>query len=121
MKIYAKCPPTKCDYLTTGKDYEVLDEEGNLFHITDNVGDLVKENWINGIHAGGKWERIVRYDAGDDTLTVRDRFAMAALNGMLAHPKRYIPRIHDVGMHWHQAISKEAGEIADAMMEARKK
>lgn len=49
----------------------------------------------------------------------RDKLARAALNGMLAHPTRYKPRPSDAGMHWHDAISKEAYEIADAMLKAR--
>lgn len=47
----------------------------------------------------------------------RDEFATSALNGMLAHPKRYQSRTP--GENWHDAIAKEAYEIADAMMRAR--
>lgn len=51
----------------------------------------------------------------------RDEFAAAALNGMLAHTTRYKPRHTDCELHWHQAIAKEAYEIADAMVAERAK
>lgn len=51
---------------------------------------------------------------------LRDHFTMAALTGMLAHSTRYKPREGE-GVNWHWSISKEAYELADAMMEARKK
>lgn len=111
MKIYAKCPPTKCEYLTGGKEYEVLDEDSELFHITDNAGDKVAENWINGLHAKGSWERIIREDVVDNTLTLRDEFAMAALS--LA-----TDGVWDITKF--SAVAERAYKIADAMMEARK-
>lgn len=55
---------------------------------------------------------------GDGVKTLRDEFAMAALNGMLAHGTRYKPR----QLHyetWHAAIAEEAYELADAMLAAR--
>ena len=54
-----------------------------------------------------------------EEVSVRDRFAMAALSGMLAHSTRYKPR--EEGADWHWSIAKEAYELADAMMERRKK
>jgi len=53
-----------------------------------------------------------------EEFSVRDRFAAAALSGMLAHSTRYKPR--EEGADWHWSIAKEAYELADAMMEARK-
>lgn len=55
----------------------------------------------------------------EDRLSVRDRFAMAALSGMLAHSTRYKPR--EEGADWHWSIAKEAYELADAMMKRREK
>lgn len=52
---------------------------------------------------------------------LRDKFAMAAKQGMLAHPTRYKPRPQDQHLHWHQALAKEAYEIADAMLKEREK
>ncbi len=53
-------------------------------------------------------------------LDARDELAQAALMGMLAHPTRYRPRSGKYGVdNWHDAISGEAYEIADAMMKAR--
>jgi len=46
------------------------------------------------------------------TETMRDRFAMAALTGLLANEGMY-------SEHWH-TYSKHAYALADAMMEARK-
>lgn len=53
-------------------------------------------------------------------LTVRDWFAAQALNGMLAHSTRYQPRQGSFGT-WHNAISVEAYEIADAMLAERER
>lgn len=49
----------------------------------------------------------------------RDQIAMHAMQGMLAHGHRYKPRPGDPD-NWHKAISKEAYEIADAMLGAGK-
>ena len=52
----------------------------------------------------------------------RDKVAIEALNGMLAHARHghgYHPRLEDAHLHWHDAIAKEAYEIADAMLSAR--
>ncbi len=38
-----------------------------------------------------------------------------AMQGMFAHPKRYEPR-HGAPANWHDAISEEAFELADAML-----
>lgn len=53
----------------------------------------------------------------DPGMSLRDRIAIEALGGMLAHPTRYKPR--DAFQHWHAAISEEAYELADAMLAAR--
>lgn len=47
-------------------------------------------------------------------MTLRQWYAGMALQGMLAHDRRYHPR--DKGVHWHESISQEAFEIADEMM-----
>ena len=39
------------------------------------------------------------------------------VQGMLAHPKRYKPRTEDEGLHWHEAIAKEANELTEAVLE----
>ena len=52
-------------------------------------------------------------------MTLRDWFAGQALAGMLSHATRYRPR-PGRPENWHEAISQEAYEIADAMLAARK-
>lgn len=52
-------------------------------------------------------------------ISLRDDIAVRAMQGMLAHPTRYKPRTQDAHLHWHDAISKEAYEIADAMLALR--
>lgn len=50
-------------------------------------------------------------------MSLRDYFAGQALAGMLAHSRNghgYLPRHPQ--QHWHDAISCEAYEIADAML-----
>lgn len=48
-------------------------------------------------------------------LSRREYFASQALLGMLAHSTRYKPRDGDPA-NWHDAIAKEAYELADAML-----
>lgn len=50
---------------------------------------------------------------------LHDEIAIAAMQGMLAHPTRYKPRTNDKHLHWHDAISKEAHELACAMIKNR--
>lgn len=57
----------------------------------------------------------------DPGMSLRDRIALEALGGMLAHSTRYKPREIDRALHWHDAIAKEAYELADAMLAARSK
>lgn len=57
-----------------------------------------------GVHAG---------------MSLRDYFAAKAMQGMLAHGTRYRPREQDKHLHWHDALAKEAREIADAMLAER--
>lgn len=51
--------------------------------------------------------------------TLRDYFSAKALQGMLAHMTRYQPR--DRNQNWHDAISQEAYQLADAMLKERNK
>jgi hypothetical protein len=51
-------------------------------------------------------------------MTLRDWFAGQALNGMLSHQRRYVPR-SGASVNWHEAIAEEAYEIADAMLAKR--
>lgn len=48
-------------------------------------------------------------------LTKRELFAAMALQGMLSHPTRYKPR-EGSSNNWHEAISEEAVQIADALI-----
>lgn len=54
-----------------------------------------------------------------DGMNLRDWYAGQALAGMLAHSTRYRPR-QGAPSNWHDAISEEAYELADAMLAARK-
>lgn len=51
-------------------------------------------------------------------MTLRDYFAAKALNGMLAHATRYLPR-PGASADWHVAIAEEAYELADAVLYVR--
>jgi hypothetical protein len=53
-------------------------------------------------------------------MALRDYFAIESLNGMLAHSTRYKPR-QGCSENWHDAISEEAYELADAMLKQREK
>ena|SRR5690554_5571030 len=48
-------------------------------------------------------------------LTKRELFAMAAMQGMLAHATRYKPR-EGASENWHEAISEEVVQLADALL-----
>ena len=55
----------------------------------------------------------------ENGMTLRDHFAGLALQGMLCHSTRYKPRVINSDENWHNAISEEAYEIADAMLKRR--
>lgn len=57
----------------------------------------------------------------DEAQELLDKFALGALQGMLAHSKRYRIRAGKMSMTWHEAISEEAYEIARAMVSQRNK
>ena len=48
-------------------------------------------------------------------LTIRQQFAMVAMNGMLAHSTRYRPR-QGASNNWHEAMAEEAVQLADALI-----
>lgn len=54
----------------------------------------------------------------DGGMSLRDYFAAKAMQGMLAHATRYRPR-PGASSNWHEAMSEEAYEIADAMLRAK--
>lgn len=53
-------------------------------------------------------------------MSLRDWFAGMAMQGMLAHSTRYKPR-PGTSANWHEAISEEAYQLADAMIAEGKK
>lgn len=50
--------------------------------------------------------------------TKREEYAKSALQGMLAHPTRYQIPDRFIPSTWHDAIAREAFELADAMIKA---
>lgn len=52
-------------------------------------------------------------------LTLRDQLAIGAIQGMLAHSTRYRPL--DPNANWHEAITAEGYQIADAALKERLK
>ena len=59
------------------------------------------------------------YLYGSDGMTLRDYATIKYAAAMIAHPRRYKPRQEDSHMYWHEAIHKEAADLADAMIAAR--
>lgn len=51
--------------------------------------------------------------------TLRDDLAIAAIQGMLAHSTRYRPL--NANTPWHEAMTNEAYQIADAALKERLK
>ena len=121
MPTYA-IPPEGCPhYLTAWKRYEVLREETiGGFYITDNYGDELYCLWDDcGYLDGGDWTR--EEVTQDDMETLRDRFAMAALQGELAaQDGDDIRRDYSDG-DGVTNLATWSYCIADAMMIARRK
>lgn len=119
MPTYA-IPPEGCaSYLTAGKRYEVLREGMGGFYIRDNDGDEICCLWRNCPHLDGDWTR--EEVTQDDTETLRDRFAMAALQGELAaQDGDDIRRDYSDG-DGVTNLATWSYCIADAMMIARRK
>jgi len=121
MPTYA-IPPEGCThYLTAGKRYEVLREETiGGFYITDNDGDEIYCLWRNCPHLdGGDWTREEVMQG--DTETLRDRFAMAALQGELAAQDGDDIRCDYSDGDGVTNLATWSYCIADAMMIARRK
>ena len=78
--------------------------------------DLERDNYV---YPGSRYTRCGMISGQGQGLSLRDAAALAALQGMLAHATRYRPRPEDSGLHWHQAVSREAFQIADAFLAAR--
>lgn len=53
-------------------------------------------------------------------MSLRDYAVIQFTAAMIAHPRPYRPRDEDSDLHWHEAIALEAGDLADAMIAARK-
>lgn len=105
MTVFAKCPDgVNSGYLTPGKLYEVISDDGRFFGIKDDDGDEIWCLWTDCFHIGVKnWERMEWTIGGGEKmsfaekvyewmesiapnnggLTLRDQFAMAALTGIL--------------------------------------
>ncbi len=81
--------------------------------ITNNGGPAFPVSPPPSVGGGG----VLRPSSG---MTLRTYIATEALKGMLAHPTRYKPRTEDQHLHWHDAISKEAYDLADAMLRAER-
>lgn len=113
MFVYAKCPEgVTGGYLTPGKLYKVISDEGGIFNMHDDDGVKINTLWSGSSHTNGKdWERIEsgvdKLNDCDDTLTIRDQFAMAVIT-------------HCMGYDTYSEVAKDACELADAMLEARK-
>lgn len=52
--------------------------------------------------------------------TLRDQFAMSALQGILSSPVMGDSDLHESAENWLKDITESAYEFADAMLEARK-
>ena len=67
---------------------------------------------------GQAFPGIHRYSV-DTGMTLRDYAVIHYTSAMISHATRYKPRPQDAELHWHEAITKEAFELADAMLKAR--
>jgi len=54
------------------------------------------------------------------SLTIRQELAARFMSAMISHDTRYRPR-KGASNNWHEAISEEAFELADAFIEESKK
>lgn len=67
----------------------------------------------------GNGDLDIRY-ATPPPMSRRQWLAGMAMHGMLAHATRYKPR-EGRSQNWHEALSEEAHEIADAMINFEEK
>lgn len=102
----------KADLSTTGWK-SISSCCGAEIDLTDDYSnDAMQGCWHRGQQTSGYIDLVVP--------TLRDLFAMAAMQGMLAHSTRYKPAL-GYPENWHDALSQEAYEIADAMIAERNK
>jgi hypothetical protein len=87
----------------------------------NSVAGILMQGGQSTITIAGKTVNILpakpRGDQPASDTTIREAYAMAALQGMLSHAKRYKPRL-GASKNWHEAITEEAGEIAEALLAA---
>ena len=96
--------------------------DGDYSYVGEHSLDLVSEVYVSDTPPADAltlpsamlkpqdWRRLKPIEPSPETKTLRDEFAMAALTGMITADHEFTDR-----------IAEEAYEIADAMMEARKK
>jgi hypothetical protein len=63
MKTYAVADvvPPECDYITAGKEYEVIKDSAGYFFIIDASGDHLWSLWEDSAHLNGNnWRRVER-------------------------------------------------------------
>ena len=58
MKV--KTTSDRCEYITTGKEYDVIESDDLGFSITDDVGDVIVCLFEKDLHTGSiDWEIVV--------------------------------------------------------------
>lgn len=73
MSVYAVASSVKRGYLTAGKKYQALCDDGALFNIIDDVGDMLICRWDDCPHlGGGVWRKIESIEKPKSADTLRD-------------------------------------------------
>lgn len=110
IKMKVKCITDQYSYLTKDKYYKVHLNIYLLPYIIDDSGH------VYGIDGCEEEFSYVKYDDGVSQKTLRDEFAMSAIQGILT---TMASPMGDIDTDHHEYISRGAYSIADAMLEVR--
>jgi hypothetical protein len=88
MKVYAvaeSVPERSKRYLTAGKKYPVLDDDGHGFSIIDDEECKLRMIWESCAHLGGKWTRIEEPEDAGELLRDDAPALLEALSDLLSY------------------------------------
>lgn len=117
LKVYKESPEYK-DYMNAR-----FPKTGNHTIGTPATFEFKGHRWkyeVTSFDANGGYDLLWRPDSKETELmesdaSLRDRFAMAAMQGILANPAQ-LDNVNDKSAEW---VSRDAYRVADAMLKAR--
>lgn len=119
MTVFALCKDPKVDWLTDGKRYEVLQDQGDRFSVISDTGSKIWPYWGDVISS--TWTRIV--EPSEPPLWALDKAAKAAgwnsfkhFLGYRAHPEK---TVNSIEAHAATLAEYETEPVDEVLLKAR--